>query len=369
MLLKSRAERHVRDITQTDLLNKIIATNPQRIVPIISNSFRINQIFCDESGMCGLFSETGHLDENTPTIEEQLTQVWAGKVHYPMSDTHNLSRVAHFHQVESGNSEIAKKEYIDFLKSYLLDMSYLEQDCRQLVDELTPDMESLRFSEIVRQLKYPRFPAEIEDPLSLLARLPFPIYITTSYFNFLERALIKPGNKQPRTEVIQWNSTRTARAAKALPRPVPGETNILYEPSVAEPVVYHLFGLEEDPRSLVMSEDDYLKFLITAVSDNNKLHPVVPLRLQQALAESYLLLLGYQLKEWDFRILFRFLLNYRPDTTDSTGIFIQVQPKSGAPNLLDYLSKYFGIEHFDISWKTPERFIQDLWQSWKGERS
>ena len=118
-----------------------------------------------------------------------------------------------------------------------------------------------------------------------------------------------------------------------------------------------------------MSEDDYLKFLITAVSDNNKLHPVVPLRLQQALAESYLLLLGYQLKEWDFRILFRFLLNYRPDTTDSTGIFIQVQPKSGSPNLLDYLSKYFGIEHFDISWKTPERFIQDLWQAWKGERS
>jgi hypothetical protein len=118
-----------------------------------------------------------------------------------------------------------------------------------------------------------------------------------------------------------------------------------------------------------MSEDDFLKFLITAVSDNNKLHPVVPLRLQQALAQSYLLLLGYQLKEWDFRILFRFLLNYRPDSTDSTGIFIQVQPKSSAPNLLDYLSKYFGIEHFDIAWKTPERFIQDLWQAWKGEKS
>jgi hypothetical protein len=363
MLLKPRAERHIRDINQTDLLSKIISTNPRRIVPIVSNSFRINQIFCDEGGMCGLFSETGNLDENTPTIEEQLTQVWAGKVHYPMADTQNLSRVAHYHQVESGNSEVAKKEYIDFLKGYLLDMSYEEPGCREAVDELTPDMESLRFSEIVRRLKYPRFPAGIEDPLSLLARLPFPIYITTSYFDFLERALIKAGNKKPRTEVIHWNDAGPGRAAAAR------EAESLYESSVAEPVVYHLFGLEEDPRSLVMSEDDYLKFLITAVSDNNKLHPVVPLRLQQALAQSYLLLLGYQLKEWDFRILFRFLLNYRPDSTDSTGIFIQVQPKSSAPNLLDYLSKYFGIEHFDIAWKTPERFLQDLWQAWKGERS
>jgi hypothetical protein len=230
-------------------------------------------------------------------------------------------------------------------------------------------MHSLTFSEIVRRLKYPRFPADIEDPLSLLARLPFPIYITTSYFDFLERALIKAGNKKPRTEIIHWNDLKPARVAEGHRDPAFDDPEELYEPSVAEPVVYHLFGLEEDPRSLVMSEDDFLKFLITAVSDNNKLHPVVALRLQQALAQSYLLLLGYQLKDWDFRILFRFLLNYRSDTTDSTGIFIQVQPKSDSPNLLDYLSKYFGIERFDVSWKTPERFIRDLWQAWKGERS
>ena len=26
------------------------------------------------------------------------------------------------------------------------------------------------------------------------------------------------------------------------------------------------------------------------------------------------------------------------------------------------------IERFDVSWKTPERFIQDLWQAGKGEK-
>jgi hypothetical protein len=369
MLLKPRVERHVRDITQTNLLNRKINDTPYRVVPIISNTFRINQIFCAENNMADLFSEGSNLDENTPTIEEQLTELWAQRVHYPMADTRNLSRVAHYHQIESGNSEIAKKDYIDFLKSYLLDMSYAEADCRELVDELTPDMPTLRFSEIVRQFKYPRFPSAIEDPLSQLARLPFPIYVTTSYFDFLERALIKPGNKKPRTEIIHWNALQNTRGAEPLPEPAIDDPEHVYEPSVAEPVVYHLFGLEEDPRSLVMSEDDYLKFLITTVSDNSKLHPVVPLRLQQALAQSYLLLLGYQLKDWDFRILFRFLLNYCPNSTDLNGIFIQIQPKSDSPNLLDYLSKYFGVERFDIAWKTPERFIQDLWQSWKGERA
>ena len=369
MVLKQRTERHVRDITQANLLDKLITNNPRRIVPILSNSFRINQIFCAEDKMADLILQGSNLDENMPTIDEQLTQLWALKVYYPMDETRNLSRVAHYHQVKSGNSELAKKDYIDFLKSYLLDMSYDEEDCRELVDQLTPDMQTLRFSEIVRQLKYPRFPADIEDPLSQLARLPFPIYITTSYFDFLERALIKAGNKRPRTEIVHWNDLKPTRASEIRAEPAFEEPTDPNEPSVAEPVVYHLFGLEEDPRSLVMSEDDFLKFLITAVSDNSKLHPVVPLRLQQALAQSYLLLLGYQLKDWDFRILFRFLLNYRPDTTDSTGIFIQVQPKSDSPNLLEYLSKYFGIERFDVSWKTPEQFIQSLWLAQKGESS
>ncbi len=366
MVLKARVERDPQELTQTDLINRIITARPARIVPIISNTFRINQIFCAESNMEDLFSLGSSLDENKRTIEQQLTQEWAKKIHYPMSDTWDLSRVAHFHQIESGHSEIAKKDYIDFLKSYLLDMSYGEPADRELVDELTPDVLTLTFSEIVRKLKYPRFPAAVEDPLALLARLEFPIYITTSYFDFLERAL-RANNKVPHTETIHWNNLRPARAPETAREPE--EAGELYAPSVAEPVVYHLFGAEEDPRSLVMSEDDFLKFLIAAISDNSKSHPVVPLRLQQALAQSYLLLLGYQLRDWDFRILFRFLLNYRPASTDVTGIFIQVQPKSDSPSLLDYLSKYFGIERFDISWKTSERFIADLWQAWKGERS
>jgi hypothetical protein len=367
MLLKPRSEKYVRDITRTSLWDKMITTTPHRIVPIISNSFRINQLFCDEAGLAGLFAESNNLGGEALTIEEQLTQVWARKIRYPLSDSENLSRVAHFHQIECGSSVVAKQDYIDFLKSYLLDVAASEPGSQQTVDDLAPDAGDKRFAELASQLKFPRFPANVTDPLSLLARLPLPIYVTTSYFDFLERALHDEAGKNPRSFVIHWNEERTAGAAEAPPGAEAEEG--LYEPSVPEPAVYHLFGFDKDPQSLVMSEDDFLKFLITVVSDSNTLHPVVPLRLRQALAQSYLLLLGYQLKDWEFRILFRFLLEYREDSKDSTGIFIQVQPKSDAPNLLEYLSKYFGIEHFDIAWRTPERFIRELWQAWKGEKS
>jgi hypothetical protein len=353
MVLKLPSKRPIGDFTQTDLLNKIISMNPGKIVPIVSNSFRINQIFCDETRLADFFADTSELDEQALTIEEQLTQVWAEKVRYPLADTHNLARVSHYYQIRSKDSEIAKKEYVDFLKSYLLEITPEDENHRELIDQLTAEVHTLSFSEIVRKLKYPKFPEGIEDPLSQLAQLPFPIYITTSYFDFLERVLIKVGNKNPRTQIIHWSDSRFSEPPETIP-----------DPTVGEPIVYHLFGLESDPASLVMSEDDYLKFLVTAVSDTNKLTPTVPLRLQRALAQSHLLLLGYQLDEWDFRVLFRFILNYRVIKPGKLGIFIQVKPKQGDPDLLDYLSRYFGIEDFEIEWKTPERFIQDLWKAW-----
>jgi hypothetical protein len=197
----------------------------------------------------------------------------------------------------------------------------------------------------------------MDDPLALLAKLPFPIYITTSYYDFLERALIKEGNKSPRTQVIQWGDRKFTESRETYT-----------EPTVGQPVVYHLFGLESDPPSLVMSEDDYMKFLVSVVADTDTLNPVVPLRLKHALAQSHLLLLGYRLKDWDFRVLFRFILNYRIAKSGKKGIFIQIKPKRGDQNLLDYLQQYFNVERFDIEWKSPERFIQSLWTAWKGQQ-
>jgi len=194
----------------------------------------------------------------------------------------------------------------------------------------------------------------------LLAKLPLKIYITTSYYNFIERAL-EAENKKPRTQVVFWSGGNQSAKPEHTPDP-------LYEPSDTEPVVYHLFGLEDYPQTLVLSEDDYLNFLISVVKDTNTQNPLVPLRLREGLAESRLLLLGYQTQDWDFRILFRFLLKYRSIDSAPRGIVTQLKPDTkqleNKEKSVDYLSHYFDKKQFDVDWTNSEIFIRKLWIEW-----
>lgn len=348
---------------KTDALRKIISLrNISKVIPIISNSFRIDQVFRDEKKITDLIAGAPEYDDEDLTIEEQLTKIWAEKINYPMSDDHNLARVAQYHQVENDGSDVAKEEYLEFLNSHLLEINAGEEGYDGIVKELTKESQMRPFSEIVRMLDYPRFPLGREDPLTLLAKLPFPIYITTSYHDFLERAL-RVENKEPRTQVIFWEEGRVYDdAVDHYPDPS-------FVPTVQNPAVYHIFGLENYPGSLVLSEDDYMRFLVSVVADTDTQKPIVPPRLRQALASSHLLLLGYHLRDWDFRVLFRFILNYRKGESAKQGIFIQLRPRKDDQHLLDYLKHYFNIQRFEIDWKGAENFVQELWTVYKGQQS
>jgi len=187
----------------------------------------------------------------------------------------------------------------------------------------------------------------------LLAKLPLKIYITTSYYNFIERAL-EAENKKPRTQVVFWSGVDQRAKPEHTPDP-------LYEPSDTEPAVYHLFGLEDYPQTLVLSEDDYLNFLFTVVDDTNPKKPIVPLRLREALAESRLLLFGYRAQDWEFQVLLSLLLTYRSKEHSSRSFLTQLENEE---KLKTYLSRYFDKRHFDIEWSSAEMFIQRLWNAW-----
>lgn len=345
------------------ILQRIISfKNINKVVPVISNSFRIEQVFRGEEKITNQIAGSSVYDDEDFTIDEQLTKIWAKKIGYPMADIHNLARVAQYHQVEHDGSDVAKEQYLEFLNSYLLEINANEQGYENVVRELKKETGTRPFSEIVRMLDHPRFSEDEEDPLSLLAKLPFPIYITTSYHDFLERALIAE-NKEPRTQVIFWEEGREYDdAIDHYPDPN-------FVPGPQTPAVYHIFGLENYPGSLVLSEDDYLRFLVSVVTDTDTQKPVVPPRLRQALASSHLLLLGYHLRDWEFRVLFRFILHYRKGEAAKQGIFIQAKPQKGDQHLIDYLRHYFNRQRFEIEWKSADDFIQKLWNVFKGQQS
>jgi hypothetical protein len=341
-----------------DLLDDVLMSsiNEGTIIPIISNSFRMEQIFRTIHTLSDKIARTprSRSTDEQLTAFQQLTREWADSIQYPLPDDSNLARVAQYFQIHKKHNDVslAKREYLNFLKAYLLDPEKPDKVALQKLDQT--------FSHIVAELGYPTF-QEGKDTLRQLAELPLPIYITTSYFDFLERALELAG-KHPRTQVCSWSGGK----AKGEHLPDPN-----FEPSSDKPVVYHLFGLENYPTTLVLSEDDYMNWQISVAEElsqqnTNTTVPSIPLRLREVLAdkESQLMILGYSLQDWEFRVLFRFIWRFRKDEDLRRSTVIQLKPRPKnteyEQNALGYLKQYFDIKRSNVKWTTAETYIHRL---------
>jgi hypothetical protein len=329
------------------------------VTPIISNSFRIEEIFRDDDDLMQLVQkdQIPRFYDEVHTIDHQLSKAWANKFDYPMSDGHSWARVAQYLQVDPDREP--GDEYIQFLNERLVAMGSKKKDYEDKAKGLMPSVNSMNFSKIASDLDYPTFPEDREDPLLLLARLPLPIYITTSYSNFLELALRKAG-KSPRRQICFYTGQKIKDISNHLP-----DGN--YNPDPTHPAVYYLFGMEEYKPTLVLSEDDYLDFLMRADGVIGAQNFPSPLSL--ALSESRLLLLGYSLQNWDFRTLFRLILKFRQETRKKPSIAIQFKPSLGQKDYeersVNYLERYFDAQKFKIRWSGTEKFIYDLWDAWE----
>ena len=181
----------------------------------------------------------------------------------------------------------------------------------------------------------------------VLAEFPLPIYLTTSYHDFIEVALRRAG-KKPRTEICRWH-----KGLDGIPSVLDGT----YEPSKDEPLVYHLHGFDAYPGSMVLTEDDHLDYLVAISQNVGRGTDPIPRRIRQALADSSLLLLGYGLRSWDFRVIFWGLIKPRP--LQQTSVYIQLVPSDTER---EYLQKYLGEFDFRVYWGDIRRYTQELHQ-------
>ena len=227
------------------------------------------------------------------------------------------------------------------------------------LDTLADELFDLTFSEVASRLGYPRYENELENPLRILAELPLPIYLTTNYATYMENAL-KTANREPRTEICYWHDDLEADVTSVF------EQDPDYHPSVEEPLVYHLHGLDAYASSLVLTEDDYLEFLVKVSQDPD----AIPKRVAQALADSSLLLLGYNLYDWDFRVIFRGLITSKRASRRLLSMSIQLSPDQVGirdfEEAQNYLEQYFDKANFDIYWNDTQSFTRELWEQWEG---
>jgi hypothetical protein len=339
------------------------------VIPIISNSARNDRIF-DVDYDYDLGLSTGEADPHAEglNVEEELAQEWAEEIGYPLlSDRHRLARVAVYNRVKSFDDQQAKTGYLRFLRQYLLDLAEEDQKVADLVADLREQADVLSFSEIACQLDYPSFKDVCDDTLRLLAKLPLPIYVTTSYYDFMERALQAEG-KPSRTQICFLFGEPVGIAPEHCPDPS-------LVPTPEEPLVYHLHGLERYPESLVLSEDDYLEFLVRVSEESKESKaPLIPLYLSAALAESSLILLGYRLHDWDFRVVFRGLIKAKHISLRKFSLAIQLDPVeqreiANTEEARNYLKTYFEPEKFIVEWGTTDSFVKKLcqkWDEWRG---
>ena len=162
--------------------------------------------------------------------------------------------------------------------------------------------------------------------LTTIAGLPIRLVVTTNYDELMEEAYRRAVPPQEPLVITQplsgFKPADQRRWAKELAAvcpmyPSPRQTD-------ERPIVYKIHGsLGEQSGELIVSEEDYIGFLDTLGRDRKA---SVPTLIQDLVVQSRLLFLGYSLEDWDFRTLWKGLVEPVPEEKKQTSFAIQKDP-------------------------------------------
>ena len=247
---------------------------------------------------------------------QQLAEKWAAEVSYPFHHK-DLSEVAQFIAVNWGG-KAAKFKMDKVLKECIQANALPDFNCTGSIH-------------------------------GVLADLPLKIYLTTNYDNLMESALSAKLRK-PTADHCRWNPT----LQKLHPR------TDTFGPSVEGPLVYHIHGVMGIPETMVLTDDDYETFLLGFGLDDK----LVPPSVRIAISQYPLLFVGYSLRDWSFRVLFRAVVKEYEQNSRIPGITVQLSPSevTNQPAATDYISKKYEQLGLKIFWGTALEFATTLRQ-------
>ncbi len=312
--------------------------------------------------------------------ERELAQQWAVRAAFPFGER-NAERLAQVAQYAS-TMEDSSLIRTDFTRQ-LLQRSIVRRfkNAREVsqtgpVAEMVAQAERLvreqqrgdalfvRAEQVIAEAgRLAREQKELE-PHTVLASLPFRIYITASQDNLLFEAL-KAAGKQPERDYCRWNADLEGMDPFI-------DYNGSYAPSRDQPLVFHLFGYLGQPESLVLTEDNYLDYLVGIT----RYRDAIPDAVGRALVSSALLVLGFRVEDWSFRALFRGVLRRQEGRALREGfVHVAAQVSPEGDETLDpdrvrhYLEEYFQKDRINAYWGSVEEFVQELhqWATSSGE--
>lgn len=202
---------------------------------------------------------SGYVCGRLPPGGGALSEILAKQCEYPYEDRKNLQRVALFYQWGKGVNR--RHALVEAIK---------------------------------REIGNPEIVAS--PALHMLAALPFRIIITTNYDLLFEQALYRAKTlgglyKQPIVRVYDPDQTRPVIVSSDLPE--------------EQPVLVKLHGDLNQPESIVITEEDYITF-IQRMGMGEASHPI-PQSIRVRMHEWSTLFIGYSLKDYNLRLLFKTL--------------------------------------------------------------
>ncbi len=316
------------------------------------------------SGKCTAFLGSGMLDNLLgPTREIARRLAEAHRFPLAPEDGDVLPRVAQFLKVVGGD-DYPFLELQSYLKRQLRDR--YPDALRELGAGASLDDRIVRAGlESQKQGARP----EVHD---LLARMPFPLFVTTNPDTLLLHTLKKTVGPNGKLKAPHVRSFVPTRAAEGIDKP-----------TVAAPLVYYLFrGFQDesvpvlkedayqDEPGPVLTEDDYFDYLLNI--GNADMRKRIPSDVLRAMVNTSLVFLGFRLDEWDFRILAKSIRALSGDFLQGNHLHVAVQLAPGERFLdpesaRNYLKQqfHFGQKSLSIYWGTVEQFLTELWDKYQ----
>jgi hypothetical protein len=254
---------------------------------------------------------------------KQLSTALAEEFDYPLDDKTNLARVTQY---------IASLRNQPFIKRKICDQIRSAQD-----DAAVALGDGLPRNHI------------------LLARLQLPIYVTTNYDDYLERAVQSTSVATPSVDICRWND----RLADELPK------YRRAEPAPGAPSIFHMHGHMAQRNSILVTEDDFIDFTVS-LAQRAARDPVIPHFVRRALGNSSLLFVGYSLDDWNFRVLMRHLMKQQRLLQHELygSLSIQLSDEDMAPERRvraeKFLEVYLSSSRIDVHWGHAEPFLEEL---------
>ena len=323
-------------LSEEDWINLLTSIHKKACIPFIGS---------------GIFSINQHDAKSLNSICKEIIKKWKEKYRYPLEDLYTLSRAD---ILEEPNQLARLAQFLEIEKSFNEKLAYPKSMLKDILSDIG-------VSSLLKD----------KSPYDILARLDLPLYMTTNYDKFMELALSKDRSKSPQSEFCRWND-ELLKYARTFG--IPSVFNKKgYEPTPVNPLVYHILGDIEVPKSMVLTEKEYLQFMVEL---NKNEDIIIPTKIQKKLQKSSLLFLGYNLEDINFRSVFQGLLNFLGFlSAEERKICIAVQSPPTISNkdqlkMQKYIDQYItNVFQIRVSWKNLSEFLIELDKRWQDFRS